>query len=1395
MMDETARLRRAGTIALVTVMGLCLAACTASKSSQVRAVSPEAKPLPEITLDSGWQLQDAAKVPDRGDAVSSVNYSPAGWFKATVPGTVLTSLVNDGVYPEPLYGENDRPDKIPGGLCRTSYWYRTQFLIPPEYGGKHVWLNFHGINYIAEVWVNGQDLGSIKGAFVRGIFDIAPYVTAGQTCALAVQITPPPHPGIPHEHTVEAGTGRNGGILSEDGATFLCTLGWDWIPAMRDRDVGIWQKVTLSASGPVVVRDPMVSSDLPLPRTDSADLTLQATVQNLTGQPQAGVLHGTFADVSFDFPLTLGPNESKILTLTPAEIPQLHVNQPQLWWPNGYGQQNLYKLQLGFDVDGTISDAKEVSFGIRKITYEVPGSKNLTLSVNGVPVMCKGGDWGMDEAMKRIPRRRLEAQIRLHQQANFNMIRNWVGQSTSDDFYDLCDQYGIMVWDEFFQPNRSDGPNVVNVDMYLANVRDKILRYRSHPSIAIWCGRNESNPAPESVDRGIQKIAAELDPARLYHRNSANGRGVRSGGPYRWREPREFYTFTEAFKTEIGSVSIPTLEAIHAMMPRKDWETVNDDWAEHDLCRGAQEAARGRSPFYPDIIAQRYGPVANLPDFVRKAQLANYEDFRAMYEGRFAKLFKPCTGVLTWMSNPAQPSLVWQIYSYDLEAHASLFGARKACESVHIQMNQDNFHVMVINQTPRSLDNLVAWVRVYNLDGSLKYERRHFVVAQPSAATDLGAIDWPADLSPVHFVKLELDDRDDAVMSDNFYWRASANHPDDFTALQTLPTASLDARITRRDDEKHCRLDVNLSNASPVVALMAHLQLRRQSSNERVLPVYYSDNYVSLLPGESRSISVEAAIQDLGNDQPLIVLDGWNVTTASRSFSEGNGDSSIAPNTQAQVDSSPTGNWIVMRPTKAQTRPSIPWGLFDDDCDIGAVLYPGKVDYDAFKKIYTVTGNGENMWFGADAFHFLWKKVSGDFALEADVSFPVEGKNPHRKACLLVRQSLDANSAYADAALHGVGLSSLQYRDETGANTHEVQSNVSAPQRLRIEKHGDYVYMLLARQDQPFEFSGAAVRLKFQSPFYVGLGVCSHEKLVSETAIFSNVHLVTDMPTTKPQAALHSTLETIAIASTDRHVTYTSAGHFEAPNWTPDGASLLFNRDGRIWRIPVAGGTPAPIDTGFATRCNNDHGISPDGKMIAISDQSAKPHQSIIYTVPIGGGTPHRVTKGFPSYWHGWSPDGSALAFCGQRDGKFGIFTIPPDGGDETRLTTATSLDDGPDFSPDGKYIYFNSDRTGMMQIWRMRPDGTDPRQITSDDFNNWFAHPSPDGRWIVFLTYDKDVKGHPANKDVTLRLMSLGDGKITVLAKLFGGQGTINVPSWSPDSRRLAFVSYQLLP
>ncbi|MGH7492880.1 MAG: TolB family protein [bacterium] len=469
-------------------------------------------------------------------------------------------------------------------------------------------------------------------------------------------------------------------------------------------------------------------------------------------------------------------------------------------------------------------------------------------------------------------------------------------------------------------------------------------------------------------------------------------------------------------------------------------------------------------------------------------------------------------------------------------------------------------------------------------------------------------------------------------------------------------------------------------------------------------------------------------------------------------------------------------------------------GLFEKHGDIGAVGKPGSVEYDAAKKSYLIAGGGENMWFATDAFHFVWKQASGDVALAADIRWSGAGGNPHRKACLLIRQSLEPDSPYADAALHGDGLASLQYRDERGGPTREIQSNLAAPARIRIEKEGDYVFMSIARKNETLHAAGGSFKLKFQEPFYLGLGVCAHDNNALEKAVFSNVEITSRISKTGGEPVLESTLETIAIASKDRRVVYHAAAHFEAPNWSRDGKYFLFNQGGRMYKLAVAGGEPQLLDTGFATRCNNDHGLSPDGTQLVISDQSQEGNKSLIYVLSSSGGTPRLVTRVGPSYWHGWSPDGKTLAYCAERGGEYDVYTISTEGGEEKRLTTAPGLDDGPDYSPDGQYIYFNSDRTGTMQIWRMKTDGSDQQQITSDEYNNWFAHPSPDGKWLVLLSYEKEVKGHPANKDVMLRLMPAQGGEIQVLAKLFGGQGTINVPSWSPDSANLAFVSYRLM-
>lgn len=851
-------------------------------------------------IATGWQMQYPPNVAHNGDQYSQVSFDAKDWLKATVPGTVLTTLVDNGVYPEPLYGENNRPDKIPESLSHANwYWYRAVFPVPAAYAGKKIWLNFDGTNYSTAVWVNGKAVGTINGAFVRGIMDITPFVEAGKNAAVAVRVSPQFHPGIPAEHTIGAGNGPIGGITRIDGPTFACSIGWDWIPGIRDRDTGIWQKVFLSATGPVVIKDPQITTDLPLPRIDSADVTVAATVQNVTDQPEKCVLKGNFGDVSFEKPVELAARTTQTVTFDSKAFPQLHVANPKLWWPNGYGAPNLYKLHLSVDAEGAASDAHDVSFGIRKITYDVPGTDALALSVNGVRVFCKGGDWGMDEALKRIPRERLEAQIRLHQLANYTMIRNWGGQSTSDDLYDLCDKYGILLWDEFFQFNNADPGDL---GLYMANCRDKILRYRNHPSVAVWCGRNENYPPPY-LDDALRNALTELDPQRWYQSNSGGGRGANSGGPYDWTTPTEYYLFSESkkfnkketFKTEIGAISIPTIESIKGMMPEKDWYTVNDDWAEHDFMAGG-----GRK--YPALVEKRYGKIANLADFVRKGQMMNYEAYRAMYEGRQAQLFNPVQGILTWMSHPAQPSFVWQIYHYDLEPNACLFAVRKACEQIHIQFNEtDGGTVQVINNLPTALAGAKAHLVLYNLDGIVADQKDYDVTAAPSAATTLGAITWPTTLSPVHFVKLELHDSAGKLLSDGLYWRAIAAKPDDLTALDGIPVVTLDIKTARHDADGKMLLDVTLKNPGQKIALMTHLQLRRGTSKDRVLPVFCTDNYISLAPKEEKTVTIEAALSDLKGEKPLVLVDGWNIAVNPVSST----DAEIALNKDAQIDSEP----------------------------------------------------------------------------------------------------------------------------------------------------------------------------------------------------------------------------------------------------------------------------------------------------------------------------------------------------------------------------------------------------------------------------------------------------------------------------------------------------------
>ncbi|MCU0788805.1 MAG: biopolymer transporter TolR [Verrucomicrobia bacterium] len=477
-----------------------------------------------------------------------------------------------------------------------------------------------------------------------------------------------------------------------------------------------------------------------------------------------------------------------------------------------------------------------------------------------------------------------------------------------------------------------------------------------------------------------------------------------------------------------------------------------------------------------------------------------------------------------------------------------------------------------------------------------------------------------------------------------------------------------------------------------------------------------------------------------------------------------------------------------------------PLGQFDGCGDVGSPKIAGHARYDAARQAYHLSGSGTNMWFGADEFHFLWKRMKGDFILRARLQFMGKGVDPHRKAGWMVRPSLEPDAPYADCAEHGDGLTSLQFRPAPGADTGQVVLAITNANILQLERKGGTYIFSAAREGDPF-VAGQVTNLTLGEEVYVGLYVCSHNGDAVEEARFDNVRIIRPVKQgfIPYQDYIGSQLEILDVHRGDLQILHVSSQPFEAPNWMPDGKALIYNISGRaegwgrLMRFDLRTRTSTLIPTDFAIKNNNDHVLSFDGTMLGISDQSAGAGESTIYTLPVGGGTPKRITPLTPSYLHGWSPDGRWLVYTGGRGNKYDIYRIPSDGsGPERRLTDSPGLNDGPEYSPDDKSIYFNSSRTGKMQIWRMNPDGTGAEQVTHDEFNNWFPHLSPDGKWIAFISFPEDIDpdDHPYYKQVYLRLMPRDGGSARVIAYVYGGQGTMNVPSWSPDSQRIAFVS-----
>ncbi|MGB6469714.1 MAG: LamG-like jellyroll fold domain-containing protein [Candidatus Acidiferrales bacterium] len=905
------------------------------------------------TIAGNWRLSAAPAVKADGSAITQSEFDASSWLPAVVPGTVLTTYIDRGVYPDPEYGLNNLA--IPESLNKQDYWYRTEVKSPESFRGDRLTLTFQGINYKAVVWLNGQRLGAITGAFIRGVFDVTGIWKAGKDAVnvLAVQVSPPPHPGIPQEQSIKGGPGENGGIMCLDGPTFVASEGWDWIPGIRDRETGIWQSVQLKATNSVKIGDPQVVTTLPLPDTSRADVVITVPLDNTSDAPVRGTLKASFESVDITKDVTLPPG-STTLKLTPAEFQQLTVRNPRLWWPNGYGKQDLYHLKLTFDEGSNQSDVKQLRFGIREITYELslldstghlrrvevaptlgkqgiegivdvtheglreipaadpmpasfpeawrenwhswvaslmPGAENspavrpsddtgpspyLVIKVNGVRIACHGGNWGMDDLLKRVSRQRLEPYFRLHHDANLNIIRNWVGQNTEEVFYDLADEYGMLVWNDFWETTQNYNVEAQDPALLLANARDAILRYRNHPSIAVWCGRNEGVPQP-IINEGLARLVNSLDGTR-YYSPSSNQIDLQNSGPYKYMDPKLYFTtLNHGFSVETGTPSMSTLESFRATTPKADQWPVDDVWAYHDW---HQSGNGDVAPFMAEMQAE-FGAPTSLEDFERKAQMLNYVDHRAIFEGMDAHLWAPNSGRMLWMTQPAWPSTMWQIFDHDYDTQASYYGVKKACEPIHVQLDLSNYEVAVVNTTTTPITGLSLDASVFSLGNKLLLHHQEQKDAAADAATDGFKLDLASVMaSDTVLVKLELRGAGGEIVSRNLYWLAAESAG--YRELDRLPPADVSASAdsARSGDTIHLR--VHLKNDGTAAALETKITILNAADASRILPAYLGDNYISLLPGESREIDVEyPAAAARGAAQ--IAIRGWNL--ASRTIS------------------------------------------------------------------------------------------------------------------------------------------------------------------------------------------------------------------------------------------------------------------------------------------------------------------------------------------------------------------------------------------------------------------------------------------------------------------------------------------------------------------------------
>jgi exo-1,4-beta-D-glucosaminidase len=847
----------------------------------------------KLELKSGWAMQSSAEVSVTGEVISRPGFRAASWYALSAPGTVLAGLVENKVYPDPYFGKNLR--SIPGTTYpiggefsnlpmpesspfRPAWWFRNEFALPASLKGKRVWLHLDGINYRANVWLNGQriaDLRQIVGAFRIFTLDLSAAAKPGETNALAIEVFPPQPDDL--------------------GITFV-----DWNPGPPDKNMGLWRDVWIGTSGPVAIESPQVITRLDLPRLDVAHLTVTAELRNSSSGPISGKLRGGIENVVFVQNVALQPHETKLVKFAPAEYAQLNLSHPRIWWPYRFGQPEMYQLTLDFEAGGEISDRQALKFGINQITAEKTPEGYLLFRVNGRKVLIRGAAWTPDMLQRRSAAR-LAADFRYVKDMNLNAVR-LEGKLDNDGFFEMADQMGILVmpgWSCCDQWEKWKKWNPENREVAAASLTDQIKRLRNHPSVFVWLNGSD-NPPPADIEKMYLDIEAKLNwpkpilsSAEHLKAELTGDPGVKMTGPYDYVPPGYWLQDTKnggayGFSTETSQgPAIPQIESLKKFLPADKLWPPNDYWDYH--AGGGMFKNIGK---FSAALDGRYGKARGLEDFVWKAQAMAYEGERAMFEA-YGRNKYTATGVIHWMLNNAWPSLIWNLYDYYQRPNAGYFATKKACESLHIQYSYDDHSIAVVNEYSRALEGLKVKAEVFNFDLTQKLSKQVSILIPADTSLRAFALPEISGLSSTYFLRLTLLDADGRVVSKNFYWLSTKQDEldwrgtnwyytrqssfADLSPLAGLPPATVQVSSDFSSKGAEGVARVRVANTGSSLAFLVRLKVTRGKGGEEVLPILWEDNYFELFPGESREVTATYRLSDLGEATPIVEVDGWNV--------------------------------------------------------------------------------------------------------------------------------------------------------------------------------------------------------------------------------------------------------------------------------------------------------------------------------------------------------------------------------------------------------------------------------------------------------------------------------------------------------------------------------------